>query len=395
MNEIFLRISEILSSKILIVQIISALVILVLSFVLRKLFIQYVLAYIRRLGNIESEEENDVKASLLQSLTGPLGIVFVILGLYCVSAILSLPYDVKNFLDHTFKTLVLLTVFLTFYRILEPLSFLFDKLSGALGTNLYHEMKGFIVTFLKAIIVIVGALSILQGWGVNVAAFLAGLGLVGMAVALAAQDTMKNLFGSLAVLIDQTFKKGDWIQTPDIEGIVESVGLRTTIIRRFDKALVTIPNAALANAAVVNYSKMTQRRIVWKIALIYQTSSHQLENIVKRMRLYLENHLEIETDPKKTTTLIYLDQFEDSAITVFCYFFTKTTKWPEYMRIKEECLLAFKNIIQEEGAEISSSRHSIYLTNLEDSMGIEGASSQIRKARSVQSGTVGFSKKKG
>ena len=361
MTHIIARTVDIFTNQLYLIQIIGASVILILSFVLRNLFTQQILAYLHRISKAESHDEDDIKTNLLQCLTAPLGIVFVILGLYCVSAILTLPLDVDIFLDHIFKTLVLVTLFMTLYRIVDPLSFLFDKLSGALGTNLYQEMKGFVVTILKALIVIVGSLSILQGWGVNVAAFLAGLGLIGMAVALAAQDTMKNLFGSLAVLMDQTFKKGEWIKTPEIEGIVESVGLRTTIIRRFDKALVTIPNASLANAAVINFSRMTQRRITWKIGLAYETSSQQLDTIVKRIRQYLEDNKEIETDPKKTTTLIYLDQFDDSSIAVFCYFFTKTTNWKEYMRIKEECLLSFRKIIEEEGGRFAFPSHSIYL----------------------------------
>lgn len=364
MKESFIKFIDIFSNQIFLLQLIVAIAILLLSFMLRKLFIGYIISYFNAsFGSIQtqpeeneekSEKENEVKVNLLRSFTTPLGSSFIILGLYCISTILNLPKDVDAFLDQIFNTLLLMTLFLTLYRMLGPLAFLFDKFStGLLESNLYQEMKGLVVAVLKAFILVAGSLSIFQKWGVNVGAFLAGLGLVGMAVVLAAQDTMRNFFGSLAVLMDQTFVKGDWIQTPDVEGVVESVGLRTTIIRRFDKALVTIPNASLANAAIINFSRMTHRRIAWKVGLTGGASSLQLKRIVKHMRQYLETHSEIETDPAKAITVAYLDQLENSTLGIFCCCFTKTTEWVEYMRVKEEILLAFRDIIQKEKGEIS------------------------------------------
>ena len=99
----------------------------------------------------------------------------------------------------------------------------------------------------------------LQEWGYNVSGFLASLGLVGMALALAAKDTAANLFGSLVIFIDKPFKVGEWIKTPDVEGIIETIGIRSTKIRTFAQAQVTVPNATLANSAILNWSRMGKK----------------------------------------------------------------------------------------------------------------------------------------
>uniref|UniRef100_A0A2B4R176 Ribonuclease J 1 n=1 Tax=Stylophora pistillata TaxID=50429 RepID=A0A2B4R176_STYPI len=218
-------------------------------------------------------------------------------GVHIASIVLILPSDIDRFVGKLVTTFTTFTVFWALYRALDPFSFVLDKL------NLTGELKGFFITLTRILILVIGVLSVLQGWGVNVGAFLAGLGLMTMAIGLAAQDTLKNFFGSLSIFMERTSKKGDWIKTPDVEGTIEAVSIRTTAVRRFDKTLVTIPNAKLADAAVVNFTRMTNRRIFWRIGLTYSTTSQQLENVVKKIRQYLEDNPKIETNPKKTTTL--------------------------------------------------------------------------------------------
>ena len=128
----------------------------------------------------------------------------------------------------------------------------------------------------KFVVVCLGIASVFQEWGFNVAAILGSLGLVGMAVALGAQDLIKNMFAGLTIFLDRIFEKGNWIKSPDVEGTFEEIGFRATKIRRFDKALVTIPNSKLAGEALINFSRIIQRRIYWSIGVEYRTTKDQL-----------------------------------------------------------------------------------------------------------------------
>jgi MscS family membrane protein len=332
-------------------QLVIALSIMSLAVLLRNLFTQKAIRVLDKSTENISGERAPIQREILISLTQPLGLAFVLLGLYISGNILALPEPFSSFFKNVCNTFASLHFFWVLYRLITPFALLSEKNEGR------AEIKGFIATLLKALVVIIGFLSLLQGWGVNVGAFLAGLGLAGMAVALAAQDTMKNFFGSLALLMDGTFHKGETIKTSSLEGVIEHIGLRTTTIRQADKALVKIPNAKLADTAVTNFARVTNRLVLWNIGVSPMATVEQLKNISQRIRDYLEKNNEIETDPKKVTTLIHFDQFTDYSINLFCHFFTKTTNWAHYMSIKEECLLNFKKIIEDEGVELAICLH--------------------------------------
>ena len=178
------------------------------------------------------------------------------------------------------RSMIAFTIFWTLYRCVGPLSFLIDKAFGALGrTSLGDSLKQFIAKLARFVIACVGIVAILEEWQFNVGAVLGGLGLVGMAVAFGAQNMIANLFAGVTIFLDGIFEKGDWIRSADVEGTVEEIGFRTTKIRRFDKALTTIPNNKLAGDAVINFSRMSNRRIYWKIGIEYSATEGQLRAV--------------------------------------------------------------------------------------------------------------------
>jgi MscS family membrane protein len=188
---------------------------------------------------------------------------------------------------------------------------------------------------------------------------LASLGLVGMAFALAAKDTAANLFGSLVIFFDQPFKVGDWIKTPIVEGTIESIGIRSTKVRTFAQGLVTVPNALLANSAILNWSKMGKRRIKMNIGLTYDTKSSQIEKITSDIKNLLKNHKDIDQE----STYIYFTKFEDSSLNIMCYFFTKTTNWDKFMSIQEKINFEIMKIVENNNSNFAFPSRSIYLEN--------------------------------
>lgn len=331
----------------------------------RNLFSKAVLVLIK---NFSKTHQGALKEEYLVGLLKPISLTFVIGAFYLAGVVAELPLLFALFYQNLLKTLITFAFFWGVFSVIKPLSHITKKTKKA---DLNDEMRTLLSKFLEIVVVILGVLSIMEVWGVDVAAFLAGLGILGMAIGFAAQDTIKNFFGCLALLMDKTFQKGHWIKTSLVEGTVEHIGFRTTAIRQFDKALVHIPNAKLADTAVINFAKRTHRRVRWTIGLTYSTPSHALERIIMRIRDYLENHPGIETDPKKVTTIINLDQFSESSIDLLCYFFTRTINWKEYMDIKEECVLAIKRIVEEEGSSFAFPTKSIHIESSQTNEGLD------------------------
>ncbi len=347
-------------------------IILAVGFLARNLFSKGVMLIIKRFA---ANNQSSMREDYLINLMKPISLTFVIGAFHIAGLVAELPLLIALFYKSLLKTAITFAFFWGVFSFIKPLSHLTRE---AKKGNLNEEMRELVANLLEIVVVVLGILSVMQIWGVDVVAFLAGLGILGMAIGFAAQDTIKNFFGCIALLMDKTFQKGHWIKTDKVEGTVEHIGFRTTAIRQFDKALVHIPNAQLADAAVINFAKMTNRRVRWVVGLTYDTPADTLERIVKRIRTYLESHPNIETDPKKVTTLINVDKFNDSSIDLFCYFFTKTIKWKEYMDIKEECVLAFKRIVEEEGSGFAFPSQSIYIESIK---GLPDGDSPLAKAK--------------
>ncbi len=221
----------------------------------------------------------------------------------------------------------------------------------------YQNFMNLSKKFIKITISIIAVIFILAIWNYNVNGLIASLGLAGMAVALAAQDTTKNIFGALMIFGDMPFRVGDWVKTPEVEGYVEEIGMRSTKVRTFEDALVSIPNGVIANVAITNWSAMQKRRIKMTLGLTYATTPTQMKNILQEMRELLRNDVDID----QHTILINFSDYQDSSLGIFCYFFTKSTAWAEYLNVKERINLEFMRIVYDNGASFAFPSQSLYI----------------------------------
>ena len=167
-------------------------------------------------------------------------------------------------------------LFWALYRLAEPLRGLASRVEEKIGA----EVVDWTVRGLKIAFVAIGAITVLEIWGIEVAPILAGLGLIGVAVALGAQDLFRNLIAGLLIIGERRLAHGEWIKIDGgVEGTVEAIGFRSTRVRQFDKAPIYVPNSKLSDTAVVNYTRMTHRRIYWMIGVEYRTTVEQLRRI--------------------------------------------------------------------------------------------------------------------
>ena len=328
----------------------------------RRLFFQ---TAIKPLKLMVRKTETTLDDQVLVAIEKPMEFAFVVVGLYVAGQFVILSDTLAYILAQLVRSLIAVTIFWAIFRIVDPLSSLLDRAILLFGSISMHEtVKGFFVGVTKAVVVCLGIAAVFQEWGFNVAAVLGSLGLVGMAVALGAQDLIKNMFAGLTIFLDRIFEKGNWIKTPDVEGNVEEIGFRATKVRQFDKALVTIPNSKLASEALINFSRMTQRRIYWSIGVEYRTTQDQLRSIIQEISNYLHTNPDFETDPQKTKTFVFLDTFGASSIDIMLYCFTKTTEWGEWLAVKEGLAYKIKEIVEGHGAAFAFPSTSLYVESL-------------------------------
>lgn len=228
------------------------------------------------------------------------------------------------------------------YRLVDLVSAWLELLASKTETKLDDQLVPLVRRALKIFIVAFGAVAILQNLSVDVAGLVAGLGLGGLAFALAAKDTISNLFGSATIFADRPFQIGDWIIVSDIEGIVESVGFRSTKIRTFYNSLVTIPNAKVADAIVDNYGARTFRRIRTTLALRYDTTPEQIEIFIEGVRDIIMANSYVRADD----ITVALNEMSPSALNILVNCFLRVSSSVEEHRERQDLYLKFLALAQ-------------------------------------------------
>ena len=336
-------------------KVVLALLVFIFFLFLRKLFLLVVVRLIKRLARRTATEIDD---RIIRAGSKPFSLLIVIAGLFLSCLILGIPH---GYMWKFLRTLFIVVCAWTIYNLIIEFSDSIYRISEKFGKDISKEIGNFLIKVLKISTIGLGVLAVLQEWGINVSAIVASLGIGGLAFALAAKDTVANLFGGLTVLIDKSMKVGDWIKIGDVEGIVEDIGLRTSKIRTFEKSLIVIPNQFLANQSLENFSRRNVRRIKMTIGVTYSTTREQMVNILNDIRHMLKTHPGIAKDQ---LLMVYFTDFGDSSLNIFIYCFTNTADWEKYLAIREDVNLKIMEIVEKNGAEFAFPSTSIYVEKL-------------------------------
>ena len=333
-------------------EIIIGLVIFLIFLVFRGLISKLI---IKKLELISKRTTNKLDDTFVKAMQGPARFLPIVLGVFFASYYMSFSDEMSSFIDNVNRTLITILIFWIIHQIIEPVSYI---LSG-LDKILTRELIGWIIKSLKILIFILGAAAVLELWGIKIGPIIAGLGLFGVAVALGAQDLFKNLISGILVLVEKRFKMGDWILVEGIiEGIVEKIGFRSTVIRKFDKSLAIIPNFQFAENAVINVSQTTNWLISWIITLQYDTTVDQLKTIRNEIEDHITNSEDFDTS---IGIAVRVDKFSDSSIDMYIRCFSKTSEWEEWLSVKEKLALEIKQIVEKNGASFAFPSQSIYV----------------------------------
>ncbi len=332
-------------------EILIALTIFIFFLFLRGVFSKFV---VKKLEKYVSKTTNKFDNSLVFSMEGPAKFFPIVLGFFVSTSYLSVEHGAIELIN---RSLITILIFWTFHQVIGPFSVVIKSVGGLLSRDLIN----WIIKAIKILILILGAAAVLELWGIKIGPIIAGLGLFGVAVALGAQDLFKNLISGILVLVERRFQVGDWIFVEGvIEGTVESIGFRSTVVRRFDKSLATIPNFQFAENAVINNSQTTNRRINWVIGLEYRTTSDQLKKIKDEIEKYIKNS-ELFSKTDDTFLSVKIEQFAASSIDIRLICFTKTKHYLEWMEVKDTLAIEIKSIVEKNKASFAFPSTSIYV----------------------------------
>jgi MscS family membrane protein len=337
-------------------KLLTASFIFIIFLTFRKLIATHI---ITRLKVLAGKTTNKVDDTVIKALEQPIGMIPIVIGLFFSLEYLGFVGTFGEIGIKLVRSFIVFTIFWGAFNLVEPLSYLLNKIEVLFSA----AMRDWLLKVIKSIFIFIGCATILEIWGIKIGPILAGLGLFGVAVALGAQDLFKNLISGLLIISEKRFNIGDWILVDGVvEGTVEDIGFRSTIIRRFDKAPVYVPNANLSDSAVTNFSAMTHRRIYWHIAVEYRTTIDQLREIRDRIEEYIIDNNEF-ANPNEVPTFVRIDRFSDSSIDIMLYCFTHSIVWGQWLEIKERLALQIKEIVEGAGSSFAFPSRTIYISD--------------------------------
>jgi len=338
-------------------EIIIGLIIFLFFYVLRRLFARFL---INRLSRIVLKSANQIDDTIIEVIEGPLKFLPVVIGFFIASSYIEFSSEVQNFIDLMNRSFITIFIFWLLHQLVIPFSFLIKKFEEKISKPLVDwTLRG-----LKILIFILGIVAILELWGIKVGPVIAGLGLFGVAVALGAQDLFKNLISGIMILMERRFTIGDVIHVSgEVEGVVEQIGFRSTLVRRFDSTPVMVPNFKFAEQSVTNHTRRHHRRIRWIVGLEYRTNTNQLKKIRDEINEEIVSNQNFAKN-ENTSYFVRIDSFSDSSIDMLVQAFTETNDWGEYLKIKEDLAVKIIKIVEGNKAGFAFPSQSIYIESL-------------------------------
>jgi MscS family membrane protein len=280
---------------------------------------------------------------VMYGLGAPIGILTAALALSTSASYIGLSGSPLIVWSSTINLLYTVSLFWAIYCLIKPLEHSLEKITAKTRSELDDQLVPLLSKTARVLIVLLAALSIIQSLGVNVFSILAGIGVGGLAIALAAKDTAANFFGSLMILFDQPFSKGDWIKINNVEGTVEDIGFRSTKIRTFYDSLAVVPNATVAESDIDNMGRRKNRRCLQSLHIYNNTPNEKIEAFVQRATEYIQNHPKTKDD----SFYINFNEFGESYLKILLYIFLTVSDYGDELKTRQEVLLGLKKILED------------------------------------------------
>lgn len=339
---------------------IGILIVILLSFLLHKL-LSFIISRVLYKSATKLGYTKLVRPYLLP-VARPLSLFVVFLFIMAIFPVLQLPIEVSRYINYAFRAILPFFVMLMFYKLVDVFSLYLESLAEKSDSSLDNHVIPLIRKVLRVFVVIIGGLFILQNLDVNITALLAGISIGGLALALAAQDTLKNFFGSLMIFIDKPFSVGHWISSGDIDGTVEEIGFRSTRIRTFRNSLTYVPNGKLADSTVDNHGLRQYRRFYMNIAITYDTPPDLIEVFVMGLRKIVDKH----PNTRKDFHIVEFNEMGDFSLKIMFYIFFAVPTWPEELRARHEVLIEIVRLAERLGVRFAFPTQTVHMETFPD-----------------------------
>ena len=301
----------------------------------------------------------DADHMLVRAASGPLGFLIVLGGLALAVWVLALPTeptDVRRAAFGVLKVLLVADILWFLFRVVDVMAVYLTRLAGRTESELDDQLVPLVRKALKVTIGLLLAVWVVQLLGYSVSSLLAGLGIGGLAVALALQDTLGNFFGSIFIFMDRPFTIGDMVKIGDVEGTVERIGFRSTRLRTWPKTVVCIPNKTVAAAVIDNLSKRPIRRVDQTIGLTYETTAEAMEQAVAAIAEILAADDGVDNE----TAIVRFVEFGASSLNIQMTYFTRALDKAGCLAIRERVNLAIMRAVEDLGLSIAFPTRTVY-----------------------------------
>lgn len=358
-------------------QYIFILIIILLSVFIHKVFTlvieNIIIKFLIRRG------KKEVAKSFVAPVAKPMSILILFPILLVLIPVIQLPININTYLILALKAIWPVFLTIVAYRLVDIVGAYMVRLADKTESTLDDQLVPMVRKALKIFVIIVGMIVILMNLNIDIVPLLTGLSIGGLAFALAAQDTLKNFFGSIMIFIDKPFQIGDWITSGDIDGTVEEVGFRATRVRTFRNSVTYVPNGMIADRTVDNHGLRRYRRFYTKIAITYDTPSDLINVFVEGLRNIVLNH----PHTWKENFHVYLNDMADSSLSVMFYIFFKAPTWGDELRYRHEVLIEIIRLAESIGINFAFPTRTLHMETFPEKKGnspeYENDSSMLKK----------------
>jgi MscS family membrane protein len=331
-------------------RLVAILLIIIVTLILRRVapyIARNLLNLIWRAANVVRGRNDRTDAQITQAIIPPMRLLILVIGLQFILLALDLPDFFLRFRADLIDSLISIVFFWALIRLLDVLV---DYLEQTERLSMFDStLAQFGRQLSKLTIILVGFVVIVGYWGLDLAGLIAGLGIGGLAVALAAQDALANLIGYLVILTDNPFKVGHYVQIEDEEGYIEQITLRSTRLRRRDRAVIIIPNKTVVDSILINFTTLEKRQVNMILGVTYDTSAEKLQLVIEDIKAMLGEHRRVTPD----RPLIEFVEFGGSSLNIMVVYFARTVIWQELQRIKADVNFHIMAILEAHGVSVA------------------------------------------
>jgi len=341
-------------------QIIGILILVLLSFVVHKIFTLVIEKIIIEL--LVKYGYRKLAANLIKPIAAPISYLIIFPILMVLVPVLQLPVSFSRYLIIALRALWPVFLTIVAYRLVDIFGIYMMKVAEKTESTLDDQLVPLLRKVLKTFVIIIGTLFVLINLNISIIPFITGISIGGLALALAAQDTIKNFFGSLMIFIDKPFQIGNWITSGEIDGEVEEVGLRSTRVRTFRNSLIYVPNGILADRTIDNHGLRVYRRYYATLAITYDTPPRLIEVFIEGLNKIVKNH----PHTRKDKYHIFMNDFGDSSLNIMFYIFFEAPNWALELQYRHEIIIQILKLAEDLNVRFAFPTRTLHMETFPD-----------------------------